>query len=136
MRKNEYKILIVDDEDDILEIINYNLSKEGYQVYVANHADKGMELARTHIPHLIILDVMMPEKDGIQLCKELREIPFLNHTIIAFFSARGEEHIIKAALDSGGEHYFTKPITPKEFSKQVENLIQSFLSKPNKPLVF
>ena len=85
------KILLVDDEQDILEILSYNLQKEGYEVHTANNGNEGIELAKSIVPDLILLDVMMPEKDGIETCQEMRQIKELQKTLIVFLSARSEE---------------------------------------------
>jgi two-component system alkaline phosphatase synthesis response regulator PhoP len=127
---NSYKILIVDDEEDILEIVGFNLRREGYEVYSALNADKAMELATRHIPHLIMLDIMMPGKDGIELCKEIRNIPFLTDTIITFLTARSEEEIRNTAMGCGADDYITKPIRPRELVGKVSELIQLYLTKP------
>jgi two-component system, OmpR family, alkaline phosphatase synthesis response regulator PhoP len=128
--RNGYKILIVDDEEDILEIVGFNLRKEGYDVYTALNADKAMELAMRHIPHLIMLDIMMPGKDGIELCKDIRDIPFLADSIITFLTARSEAEIKSNAMSSGADDYITKPIRPRELVDKVNDLIHLFLTKP------
>ena len=92
MKKKDIKILLVDDEPDILEIVGYNLSSEGYQVSTAKNGIEGIDKAKKHKPHLIILDVMMPEMDGIEACEKLRDIPELTNTIITFLTARGEDY--------------------------------------------
>ena len=87
-----YKILVIDDEPDILEFLGYNLRKEGFQVFVANNGKSGIELAKDIHPHLIILDVMMPEMDGIETCEHIRSLPEIKHTLIAFLTARSEDY--------------------------------------------
>jgi len=129
---NGYKILIVDDEEDILEIVGFNLRKEGYEVYTALNADCALDLAKRYIPHLIILDIMMPGMDGIELCKEIRNISYLKDSIIAFLTARSEEEIKNIAIASGADDYITKPIRPRELVGKVNELIKLFLSKPAK----
>ena len=108
-----YRILIVDDEADILEFIGYNLKKEGYEVYTADNGGAGIKLALEVIPHLILLDIMMPGIDGIDTCTELRSHPVLSDTIITFLSARGEDETKLRAFDVGGDDYITKPINVK-----------------------
>ena len=91
MKKSDIKILLVDDEPDILEIVGYNLSQAGYQIYTAENGKKAIKVAKEHLPHLVILDVMMPMMDGIEACEKLRAIPELSETIITFLTARGED---------------------------------------------
>ena len=107
------KVLIIDDEPDILKFLSYNLSKEGYKVETANDGFHGIEKARSGKPDLILLDIMMPELDGIETCKMLREIDELNETFIAFLSARSEDYSQIAGFESGGDDYIVKPIRPK-----------------------
>ena len=90
MDKSDIKILLVDDEPDILEIVGYNLRNEGYQVFTANNGTEGVKSAKKNIPHLILLDIMMPEMDGIEACEKIRKIKSLDNVIISFLTARGE----------------------------------------------
>ncbi|HKJ49746.1 MAG TPA: response regulator, partial [Christiangramia sp.] len=113
MKKKDIKILLVDDEPDILEIVGYNLSSEGYNVITADNGADGVKLAKKNKPHLIILDVMMPEMDGIEACEQIRKIPDLEGTIITFLTARGEDYSQMAGFDAGADDYITKPIKPK-----------------------
>ena len=106
------KILIVDDEADILEIVGYNLKKEGFDVFTAENGKKAIEVAIEVNPDLIILDVMMPEMDGIEACEKLRKIPELSETVITFLTARGEDYSQVAGFDAGADDYITKPIKP------------------------
>ena len=125
MKENEnYKILLVDDEEDILEFISYNLEKEGFKVYTASNGVEAIEKAKKKNPHLIILDVMMPEMDGIEACSEIRKIPELEGTIIAFLSARGEDYSQIAGFDAGADDYITKPIRPKILISKVKALLK------------
>ena len=110
MKKKHTKILLVDDEPDILEIIGYNLSSEGYQVITAENGVEAIAKAKKHQPHLIILDVMMPEMDGIEACEKIREIPNLSETVITFLTARGEDYSQVAGFEAGADDYITKPI--------------------------
>jgi len=125
MKENEnYKILLVDDEEDILEFISYNLAKEGFKVYTASNGVEAIEKAKKKNPHLIILDVMMPEMDGIEACSEIRKIPELADTIIAFLTARGEDYSQIAGFDAGADDYITKPIRPKVLISRVKALLK------------
>lgn len=121
MRK---RILIIDDEPDIVEILSYNLEKEGYEVYTASNGNEGIEQAKQVIPDLILLDVMMPEKDGIETCQELREIKELKKTLIVFLSARGEEFSQLAGFQAGANDYIVKLIKPKILISKVNALLQ------------
>jgi two-component system alkaline phosphatase synthesis response regulator PhoP len=124
MEASNYKILIVDDEDDILEFVGYNLKKEGYQVLVSNNGKDAIKKAKDHIPHLIILDVMMPGMDGIETCRELRHISSLRNTIITFFTARNEEYSQLAGLEAGADDYVAKPIKPRLLISKVNALLR------------
>lgn len=118
------KILLVDDEQDILEILSYNLQKEGYEVHTANNGNEGIELAKSIVPDLILLDVMMPEKDGIETCQEMRQIKELQKTLIVFLSARSEEFSQLAGYSAGGNDYIVKVIKPKVLISKVNALLQ------------
>jgi two-component system alkaline phosphatase synthesis response regulator PhoP len=124
MNKKSVKILLVDDEPDILEIVSYNLKNEGYQVYTANNGKEGIEKAKKILPDLIILDVMMPDIDGIEACKILKEIDSLSNTIITFFTARSEEYSQLAGYEAGADDYITKPIKPKLLLSKVNALLR------------
>ena len=118
------KILLIDDEQDILEILSYNLEKEGYQVFMANNGNEGIAKAKEIIPDLILLDVMMPEKDGIETCQEMRQIKELQKTLIVFLSARSEEFSQLAGFDAGANDYIVKIIKPKVLISKVNALLQ------------
>lgn len=118
------KILLIDDELDILEILSYNLEKEGYQVFTANNGQDGIEKAQVIIPDLILLDVMMPEKDGIETCQDLRKIKELQKTLIVFLSARSEEFSQLAGFQAGANDYVVKLIKPKVLISKVNALLQ------------
>lgn len=118
------KILIVDDEPDILEFLRYNLAKEGYDVHMANNGEEALKIAETEIPQLIVLDIMMPKLDGVEVCRQLRSKPEFNSTIIAFLTAREEDYSQIAALDVGGDDYITKPIKPRVFTSRVKALLR------------
>lgn len=124
MSENSYKILLVDDEVDILEFISYNLEKEGYKVYTAQNGLEAIKVAEKKNPHLIILDVMMPEMDGIAACEEIRRIPALQNTLIAFLTARGEDYSQIAGFEAGADDYITKPIRPKVLVSRVKALLK------------
>ena len=131
MKKNDIKILLVDDEADILEIVGYNLSSEGYQVTTAKNGVEAIEKAKKYKPQLIILDVMMPEMDGIEACEKLRGIPDLSNTIITFLTARGEDYSQVAGFDAGADDYITKPIKPKVLVSKVKALLRRLKESDN-----
>ena len=124
MKTNDIKILLVDDEPDILEIVSYNLSSEGYQVFTAKNGAEGVAKAKKKLPHLIILDVMMPEMDGIEACETMRSTPGLENSIITFLTARGEDYSQLAGFDAGADDYITKPIKPKVLVGKVKALLR------------
>lgn len=121
---NTKKILLIDDEQDILEILSYNLEQEGYQVFTADNGKDGIAKAQEILPDLILLDVMMPEKDGIETCQELREIKELEKTLIVFLSARAEEFSQLAGYQAGANDYVVKIIKPKILISKINALIQ------------
>ncbi|MEO9806622.1 MAG: response regulator transcription factor [Reichenbachiella sp.] len=118
------KILVVDDEIDILDLLKYNLEKEGYQVEVANNGIKGVEVAQTFVPDLILLDIMMPGQDGVETCRQLRELKSLSNTFILFLTARVEEYSEIAAFDSGADDYLTKPIKPRALMSRINAIFR------------
>ena len=122
-------ILLVDDEPDILEIVGYNLSAEGYQVVVAENGLQAIAQAKKHLPQLIILDVMMPIMDGIEACEKIRLLPELSQTVITFFTARGEDYSMVAGFEAGADDYITKPIKPKVLVSKVKALLRRFKQK-------
>ncbi len=126
MNVMDYKILVVDDEEDILEFTSYNLKKEGFNVYTATNGKEAIKLARDVTPHLIILDVMMPEMDGVETCEKMREIPTLGNSIIAFLTARSEDYSQIAGFEAGADDYITKPIRPKVFITRVRALLKRY----------
>jgi len=125
------KILIVDDETDILSFLKYNLLKEDYQVFSAENGLDGIKIAEKEIPNLIILDVMMPEMDGVEICHKLREIPELKNTLITFLSARGEEYSQIAGLEAGADDYIQKPIRPRLLISRVKALLRRLGNSEN-----
>ncbi|GMN06920.1 response regulator transcription factor [Croceitalea sp. MTPC5] len=124
MKTKNIKILLVDDEPDILEIVSYNLSSEGYEVITAKNGVEGVAKAKKKQPHLVILDVMMPEMDGIEACEIMRRTPGLENTIITFLTARGEDYSQVAGFDAGADDYITKPIKPKVLISKVKALLR------------
>lgn len=124
MKKKNIKILLVDDEQDILEIIGYNLLQEGYQIITAQNGKEAILKAKKELPHLIIMDVMMPEMDGIEACENIRKIPELSQTIIAFLTARSEDYSQVAGFDAGADDYIAKPIKPKLLVSKVKSLLR------------
>lgn len=126
MKNKDIKILLVDDEPDILEIVRYNLSAEGYQVFTAKNGIEGVAKAKKKQPHLIVLDVMMPEMDGIETCEVIRATTGLENTIITFLTARGEDYSQVAGFDAGADDYITKPIKPKVLVSKVKALLRRY----------
>ncbi|MCX6294769.1 MAG: response regulator transcription factor [Bacteroidetes bacterium] len=124
MNNNEYKILLVDDEPDILEFLSYNLKKEGYNVFTAGNGKEAISIAKKENPHLIILDVMMPDMDGIETCREIREIPGLKDVMIAFLTARNEDYSQIAGFDVGADDYINKPIKPRVLISRIKALLR------------
>lgn len=118
------KILIVDDEKDILEFLKYNFEKEGYEIHCADNGVKGKKMALKVQPDLMILDIMMPEMDGVELCSQLREIPDFDDTIIIFLTARNEDYSQIAGFEVGADDYITKPIKPKVLLARVKALLK------------
>ena len=124
MKKKDIKILLVDDEPDILEIIGYNLAQEGYQIVTAKNGKEAILKAKKELPQLIIMDVMMPEMDGMEACENIRKIPQLSHTIITFLTARSEDYSQVAGFDAGADDYIAKPIKPKLLVSKVKALLR------------
>lgn len=131
MKKKDIKILLVDDEPDILEIVGYNLSNEGYQISTAKNGQEAVSKAKKEQPHLIIMDVMMPEWMGIDACEQIRKIPELSETVITFLTARGEDYSQVAGFDAGADDYITKPIKPKVLVSKVKALLRRFKEEEN-----
>lgn len=124
MKAKDVRILLVDDEPDILEIVSYNLSSEGYEIFTAKNGVEGVAKAKKKHPHLIILDVMMPEMDGIEACEIMRNTPGLENSVITFLTARGEDYSQVAGFDAGADDYITKPIKPKVLVSKVKALLR------------
>ena len=126
MKKENIKILLVDDEPDIVEIIRFNLERVGYQISTAYNGVEAIKVAEKEIPHLIILDIMMPGIDGIETCERLRQDSKFNDTVIMFLSARGEDYSYVSAFEAGADDYTTKPIKPKVLVSKVKGLLRRF----------
>ena len=126
MAKNRARILLVDDEPDILEIVGYNLSQEGYHIITATNGKEAIEKAKLEMPDLIIMDVMMPEMDGIEACETIRKIPELANVIITFLTARNEDYTQVAGFDAGADDYISKPIKPKLLVSKINALLRRF----------
>ena len=125
----EKKVLLVDDEPDILDLLKYNLEKEGYEVQTALDGVKGVEIAKNFIPDLILLDIMMPKQDGVETCRQLKELTELSHTFIIFLTARVEEYSEIAAFETGADDYITKPIKPRALMSRINALFRRKTSK-------
>jgi two-component system alkaline phosphatase synthesis response regulator PhoP len=124
MKKKDIRILLVDDDADILEIVGYNLSQEGYQITTAVNGKEAIAKAKKVLPHLIIMDVMMPEMDGMEACENIRKIPELSNVIITFLTARSEDYSQVAGFDAGADDYITKPIKQKLLISKVKALLR------------
>ncbi len=124
MADKTQKILVVDDESDILELLKYNLSKEGYKVKTASNGIKAVELAKEFLPDLILLDIMMPKQDGVETCRQLRDTPELASAFIVFLTARSEEYSEVAAFDMGADDYITKPIKPRALISRINAMFR------------
>ncbi len=132
MNTETLKILLVDDEPDILEILSYPLKNQGFQVHTANNGLEAINLAKDIQPHLIVLDVMMPEMDGIEACEIIRKDPKISNTLITLLSARGEDYSKIAGFNAGADDYITKPIKPKVLVSKVKSLLRRIsLKKPD-----
>jgi two-component system, OmpR family, alkaline phosphatase synthesis response regulator PhoP len=132
MAEKQFKVLIVDDEQDVLEFLSYNLEKEGFEVFTADNGKSGVELAKKEDPDIILLDVMMPEMDGIETCRNLREQPQFEHTIIAFLTARTEDYSQIAGFETGADDYISKPIKPRVLVSRLKALLRRYESKGEK----
>ncbi|MFY0484066.1 response regulator transcription factor [Flavobacterium sp. PLA-1-15] len=124
MKKKDIKILLVDDEQDILEIVGYNLTQEGYQIVTASNGKEAIAKAKKELPQLIIMDVMMPEMDGMEACENIRKMPELSNVIITFLTARNEDYSQVAGFDAGADDYINKPIKPKLLVSKVKALLR------------
>lgn len=129
MKTEQFVILLVDDEPDILEFLGYNLRKEGYVVHTAENGKQAIEKASKLLPHMIILDVMMPEMDGMETCSEIKKNPNLQNTLVIFLTARGEDYSQIAGFEAGADDYITKPIKPKIILSRVKALLRRYKEK-------
>jgi len=134
MEQRVYRILLVDDEPDILEIVGYNLKKEDYEVVTASNGRDAIELAQSFRPHLILLDVMMPGIDGIETCEKIRALPEVGNTLIAFLTARGEDYSQVAGFEAGADDYISKPIKPKILVSRIKALLRRIREEKGRPI--
>jgi len=132
MASKQHKVLVVDDEPDILDVLDYNLAKEGYKVKTATNGKKAVEIAAKFLPDLILLDIMMPNQDGVETCRQLRENPDLYNTYIVFLTARSEEYSEVAAFDTGADDYITKPIKPRALMSRISAMFRREAKKKQK----
>ncbi len=132
MAEKIFKILVVDDEPDILEFLSYNLEKEGFLVETAENGKQALEKAKKNQPDIVLLDVMMPEMDGIEACRTMREMPQFEHTIIAFLTARTEDYSQIAGFDTGADDYISKPIKPRVLVSRLRALLRRYEAKESK----
>lgn len=133
MENAQFKILLADDEPDVLEFLSYNLKKEGYQTLKAKNGRDALNIARKEQPHLVILDVMMPEMDGIETCREIKLLPELKNTIVVFLTARGEDYSQIAGFEAGADDYITKPIKPRILTSRVKALLRRYKDDDQSP---
>ena len=132
MAEKIFKILVVDDEPDILEFLSYNLEKEGFLVETAENEKQALEKAKKNQPDIVLLDVMMPEMDGIEACRTMREMPQFEHTIIAFLTARTEDYSQIAGFETGADDYISKPIKPRVLVSRLRALLRRYEAKESK----
>ncbi|MEZ5053704.1 MAG: response regulator transcription factor [Chitinophagales bacterium] len=132
MAEKTFKILVVDDEPDILEFLSYNLEKEGFSVETAENGKQALEKAKKSQPDIVLLDVMMPEMDGIEACRTMREMPQFEHTIIAFLTARTEDYSQIAGFETGADDYISKPIKPRVLVSRLKALLRRYEAKESK----
>ena len=125
------KILVVDDDLDIIEILRYNLSLAGYQVKTASNGKEAVKKAKLFLPEIILLDIMMPEMDGIEACTQIKSLPSLKKTMIIFLSARSEDFTQIAAFDAGGDDYISKPVKPKILLRKIRSVVKRIHSSVN-----
>ena len=124
MDNTKYKLLLVDDEEDILEFLSYNLKREGFQLFTAKNGLEAIELAKKELPHLIVMDVMMPKMDGIEAVEEIRKLPSLDDTLIIFLTARSEDYSQIAGFTAGADDYISKPIKPKVLVSRISAFLR------------
>ena len=124
MNWSDYRILLVDDEKDILEFLSYNLRNEGFKIFTASNGRDAVKIATEIRPHLVLMDVMMPDMDGIEACEEIRANGDLEDTLVAFLTARGEDYSQIAGFEAGGDDYITKPIKPRVLVSRIKALLK------------
>lgn len=124
MDAKDYRILLVDDEPDIIEFIGYNLRKEGFKVVTCSNGKEALNFIDREKPHLILLDVMMPGMDGVEVCEQIRSKEDMDNVLIAFLTARGEDYSQIAGFDAGADDYITKPIKPKLLISRIKALLR------------
>jgi two-component system alkaline phosphatase synthesis response regulator PhoP len=136
--KTVNRILVVDDEPDIVELLQYNLTKDGYEVQTAENGKRAVEVAKTFKPHLILMDIMMPVMDGVEACRQIREMPQFKETFIIFLTARSEEYSEVASFDAGASDYINKPIKPRALLSRISAFFrrQGVGTKDTNKLVF
>lgn len=136
MENSMYKVLLVDDEKNVLEFLGYSIKKEGYQVVTASNGVEAIEKANSELPHLIVMDVMMPELDGIEACREIRKNAALKSTIIIFLTARGEDYSQIAGFEAGADDYVNKPVKPRVLISRIRALLRRYKdSEPEQKMV-
>ena len=133
--EKKFTVLVVDDEEDILEFLSYNLKKEGFNLILANNGNKGLELVKKHKPDLVILDVMMPGMDGIEVCEQIREIEDLDDVLILFLTARSDDYSELAGFSAGADDYITKPIKPKLLISRVKAILRRKIDKKTSSII-
>jgi two-component system alkaline phosphatase synthesis response regulator PhoP len=133
--QKQQKVLVVDDEQDILELLEYNLKKEGYDVKTALNGKEAVDIARTFLPQIILMDIMMPKMDGIEACRQIRQIPKLKESFIIFLTARSEEYSEVAAFEGGGSDYITKPIKPRALMSRISAFFRRDLNEREDDIV-
>lgn len=131
--KPAHKVLVVDDEEPILELLKYNLEKDGYEVKTAADGLKAVQIAKSFTPHLVLLDIMMPRMDGVETCRQIRQIPEMRDAYIVFLTARSEEYSEVAAFDVGADDYITKPIKPRALMSRINALFRRDQKKTASP---
>ena len=133
MAKAEYKVLAVDDDESIIEILRYNLEKAGYEVRTAADGQEALDVARRFRPNLVLLDIMMPKLDGVETCRQMRQLSELNGTFIIFLTARSEEYSEVAAFDVGADDYITKPIKPRALLSRIQAILRRGAKTQSQP---
>ncbi len=133
IKMDNFKILLVDDEPDILEVISYNLEKEGFQVITSQNGQEAIKIAKQELPNLIILDLTMPGMDGVETCEEIRKVPALKNTLIAFLTARNEDYSQIAGFDAGADDYISKPIKTKVLVSRIRALLKRYTNQAISP---